>query len=122
LIVETPALANAAYETDEPEVLVPIGFVKKVGLKPDLTTVGTYESITGTTTLGFIPKAVEISIAGVIGSPVKAHVAVSVVRGEVLLSDKLLSALRIELTDPGKGLWRLRGELKTRKSVRPKIW
>jgi hypothetical protein len=120
--VETNALANAGYETDEPEALLPISLVKKVGFRSDLTTVGTYESVTGATTMGFIPEAVDIGIVGITGTPVKAHVAISMVQGEVLLSDKLLSALGIELIDPGKGLWRLRGELKTRKSVRAKIW
>ena len=49
---------------------------------------------------------------------------VSIVPGEdeVLLCDKAIDALEIELVKPGKGLWRFRGETALRKSVSAKRW
>ena len=39
---------------------------------------------------------------------VMCDVLVSTIEREVLISDKLASALKIVLEDPGEGLWRLR--------------
>ena len=41
---------------------------------------------------------------------------------EVIISDKLASALKIAIEDIGEGIWRFRDEQKLRKSYPPKYW
>jgi len=52
--------------------------------------------------------------------PVRA--AVMEGESEILMSDASISAHRIVIEDPKRGLWRFRGEEKLRRSESPEYW
>ncbi len=121
--VSTVAVANAAFETDRPEVFVPLKLAERLELSLEGASMEDYEVATGLVTMHFIPRAVEVwlDVEKPVG-PILADVSIADSRGEALLCDKLIDALEIELIRPGEGLWRLRGELSLRKSASPERW
>jgi hypothetical protein len=112
------------FESEEPEVSLPMSLAEKLSLKAQDARAEDFVTVAGPVTLRFLAQAVEVSLK--VGEsargPVTSGVVLSPSRGEVLLSDKLISALGIELLDPGRGIWRLNGEETKRKSVEREIW
>jgi len=122
--VEVVALVNSAYETSEPEILIPSSIAEQLGLLPELppgSAVRKYVLADGSTVrLLRIPKAVRVSVVEedrVVGE-VEAHAVVSERADEVLVSDKLAGRLGIVALDFAEGLWCFRDEvgLKVRRS------
>lgn len=127
--IETSAIANSAYETPEPEAVIPEPLAKRLNLFPKLPSgarIEEYRSIAGVTRIYYIPDAIKISITTTnrVKGPVVAGAAISDKEDEVLLSDRLIDALNIALERPGEGLWRFADEppSKTRRSERPEKW
>lgn len=118
--IEVPAIANAAYETERPEICIPMELAERLGIKIEEASIEVYEVVTGPVSLHFLPGMLDVSLSvedKTIG-PILSDVSIAL-KGEVLLSDKLIDALGVELVEPGKGLWRLSGEPIKRKSVSP---
>jgi len=71
-----------------------------------------------------VPEALEVSVVTEEGerSRVKVDVVIAEFADEALLNNKIISALKIVLEDPGEGLWRFRGEEKLRRTERPQRW
>ena len=127
--VETVAIANSGYESDEPELVVPTKVAERLGMWPEFspgTKVEAYESPAGTSLFYVVPKAANIAVEAKDKStePVVTTIAISDKESEVLLSDKLIDSLNIELKKPGMGIWRFGDDPsgKERMSEKPEYW
>jgi|YelNatPaOPRAMG01_1025707.scaffolds.fasta_scaffold36427_5 hypothetical protein len=114
------ALVNTGYETDVPELLVPVSVAGSLGLwpkLPDNTIVETYRTASGLMRVYRVEGArVSLLVGGSEEKSVKAYIVISEYTDEALISDQLASELGIVIEDPAKGLWRLRGESLVRSS------
>jgi len=125
---ETPALVNTGFETEEPEILLPVKLAEKLGLyPPNQGSVLEEYSVVGGTTL--IIKSSEPAYVQVVVKDRETHLTEAVPlmsdkEDEVLISDKLASRLRISIDDPAEGTWRFRDDPTTKKrtSEQPKHW
>ena len=123
--VETTALANTGYETEEPEVLLPRPLAEHLGIPmraPEARR-AYYETPLGLFSISFVERAVEVELLG-LGARAVAHAIISEHEREVLLSDKTIGALGIIILEPGEGLWRHKSDepSKARPSARPEFW
>jgi len=120
--VTTTALLNTGYESDVPEILIPLSVAEQLGIWPNLpkdATAETYRTASGLMSVYRIPRGkVRLVLEEGVSSPVEAYIVVAEYTDEVLVSDQLISALGIAIEDPARGLWRLRGETRIRESVR----
>ena len=125
---ETPALVNTGFETEEPEILLPVKLAEKLGLyPPNQGSVLEEYSVVGGTTL--IIKSSEPAYVQVVVKDRETHLTEAVPlmsdkEDEVLISDKLASRLKISIDDPAEGTWRFRDDPTTKKrtSEQPKHW
>ena len=126
--VETVALINAGFESEEPEIIVPVRLAEELGLWPQLpqgTEIETYEVAGGGKVRTYrIEGALETQVIteGAASDPVKTTAAIVEGEREVILSDKAISAHQMVLEEVGAGIWRFRGEAKTRQSEKPEFW
>lgn len=110
-IVETSALANSGFASIGPEMVIPARLARQLGFLPRLPEEArreTYVSVAGTTRMQFIPDALEVTVSTSdkqIG-PARVGAIISGSESEVLLSDKLMDELRIQILRAGAGLWR----------------
>ena len=127
--LDSIALVNTAFESRRNQLLLPLGAAKKLGIWPNL------------------PPTAKIEVYGTAGGPSRKYVilhllkvrvvtedeesptvgadaVISDVENEVFMNDKLSGKLGIGIEDIGKGLWRLKADLrkKLRRSGRPKYW
>jgi len=125
---ETVALVNTGFETDEPEILLPLKLAEKLGLHPppEGSSLEEYDVIGGTAFILRCPKAIQVQVLVEDREtlPVEAIPLVSDREEEVLISDVLASRLGIAIDDAGRGIWRFADEplMKRRKSERPMLW
>lgn len=120
--VRTVAVANAGYETLEPEATLPLGAAKALNLWPSLpegTRAEEYRTVAGVIKLLRTPRCLEVELEG---RRAVCRATISEVEEEVILSDKLCDELHIALEEPGKGRWRLRNETELRESEEPEYW
>lgn len=120
------AIANSAFESEETELIVPERVAEELGLYPKLPTgaeVGDFKGIGGIAKgyrIKDLVKAWAVTEDKEVGP---CDVVVSVMSGEdeILLCDKLIDELKIDLVRPGEGLWRFRDEsaTKLRESEKP---
>lgn len=123
--IESSALVNSGYETDTPQLLVPIPVAEKLELWPPIKALEeTYDTAGGPTRVWVYPKKAFTQIVGerIDGKDVLTDIVVSPIEDELLISDKLAGELEIVVEDFGRGLWRLRGEKELRESERPQKW
>ena len=122
-IVQTSALANSGYESEEPEVHIPITLAKKLGFSLEALRSERYYAIgieVPTYVLGYV--YVRVFTSDRVSDWVRARAVTVPNEYEVIISDALIEALGIELVMPRTGLWRFRGESITRKSIEPQYW
>ena len=125
--LRTSAIANTAFESDVAELIIPERAAEELGLYPRLpagTEVWDFK-VVGGIAKGYRIKGLVKAWGETEDKKVgPCDVVVSIAPGEdeVLLCDKLIDALEIELMRPGEGLWRFRGETTLRKSVPAKRW
>jgi len=120
--VETSALANSGYESDRPEVHIPLTLARKLGFELEHMRSERY-SVVGAEISAYILGELEVKV--VAEKPtryVKARAVAVPGEYEVILSDALIEELGIELTRPKTGLWKLRGEEESRSSAPPEYW
>ena len=117
---EAIALINTAFEGDVPEVLVPIQLAERLNVWPSLpggTIVETYRSVSGLMRVYRIRGAkVSLVAEGIKPRYIDSYLVISEQADEVLINDQLISSLGLVIEDPAKGLWRIKGEEKIRKS------
>ena len=118
--LDLAALVNTGYETDVPELLVPVEVAERLGLWPKLpegVVVETYKTASGLMKVYRVGGArVSLLLGGAEERGVGAYVVISEYTDEALISDQLASELGIAIEDPAKGLWRLRWESLVRRS------
>ncbi|RLF19643.1 MAG: hypothetical protein DRN15_02195 [Thermoprotei archaeon] len=124
-IIETSAVANSGYETEAPEIHLPQALARRLGFEISEARGARYRVVGGFTSTYVLGEIlVRLITEDRQTDWVKAK-AVSVPdEYEVLLSDKLLDALNIEIVRAGEGLWRFHGEPidRIRKSTKPQLW
>jgi len=110
--VDLIALVNTGYETDVPEILIPVDIAEKLGLwpkLPDNTLVETYKTASGLMKVYRVGGAnISLLIDDVEVRSTETYVVISEYVDEALISDQLTSKLDIVIEDPAKGLWKLR--------------
>ena len=122
------ALVNSGFETETPQLLLPVRAARELGLWP----IGagarraTYDTAGGPVGVWIFPRALSVRVlAEDVEAPrAIADAVISPLEQEVLISDKLMSALQIAIEDGGEGLWRFRfeGLERIRTSERPQFW
>lgn len=124
-ILEVSALANAGFETDTPQILVPENFAAKLGLFPELPTgtrIKEYHTAGGIMRMHFLENICTVWLIQRPEKKVKPAIVISPIENEVILSDGLISTLEIVIEDAWKGIWRIRGGTTLRNSEEPEFW
>ncbi len=113
----------AGYESEEPEILLPVGLAKRLGFEVAGLRGVRYRSVGGEA-LVFLLGRVDVRV--VAGDRCSEWVSARAVcvpgEYEVLLSNALIEALGVEIARPFSGLWRFAGEDRLRRSVEPFYW
>jgi len=125
VVIETSAIANSGYETDVPEIRIPLTLARELGFDLRGLTSTRYRVVEGfTSTLIIGEVLVRLVTEDKITSWVSAKTVSVPEEYEVILSDKLLDILGIEIVKAGEGLWRFHGEPidRIRRSVQSQLW
>lgn len=106
--VKTNALVNSGYETEEPELLIPVNLAKRLKIYPKLlpnTTIEIYSTAGENTQMYFTPKCVKVRAITPdrISKEILCDLSISESEKEVLLSDCLSEKLGIMITNLFKG-------------------
>lgn len=116
--VEAMALVNTGFESDVPEILIPINLAERLGVWPNLpdgTIVETYRSVSGLMRVYRIKGARASLIIEDAKTPlVDTYLVIAEEADEVLLNDQIISKFGIVIEDPARGEWRIKGETKIR--------
>jgi len=127
--LEAAALINTGFETQKPQLLLPVKAAEKLGLWPNLplkSKVEIYDTAGGPMRVYAIPNIAETSLLTEDRENMKtvSDVVISHTEVEILVSDKLAGSLRIVIEDPGEGVWRFKDDPtdKKRMSETPEYW
>ncbi len=125
--IEVNSVLNTAFESEGPEVLVPLKVAEELSFWPMLpegAIVKAFETTGGIVRMYYITDAVETQVItqDKLSKPAKCALVISEIEREVLVSDRAIDELDIVIESPGKGLWRFRNEGKIRSSVEPQYW
>ena len=126
--LETSALVNTGFETEQPEILLPARLAEALGIYPPKpgSILQEYSVVGGTTAV--IKSSEKIDVQLLIEDRetnlIEATALISDKEDEVLISDSLASELKISIEDAKEGLWRIRDEslAKLRSSSKPQHW
>ena len=128
-VIETSALVNSGFETDEPQILVPDRLLTLNGI--DVSKLGAgraveYGTAGGDIAMYVVKRACTVSILEpdrVVGS-VTSDLVISPIEREVLISDALGEELGIVILSLKKGLWRFSNDPEgtVRRSYPPEYW
>lgn len=126
-IADVIALANSGYETETPQLLVPVRFAEVLGMWPPQGAMREeYQTAGGPLNVWIYPHACKVKVIeeDVQSEEVLSDLVISPIADEVLLSDKLIGELQIALEDVSRGLWRFRWEPvdRLRRSYPPQRW
>ncbi|MEM2927112.1 MAG: hypothetical protein QXO94_06610 [Candidatus Bathyarchaeia archaeon] len=126
--VETSALVNSGFETEKPQLLIPLRLARELGLWPpppdaELIELGTAG---GPVRNYLIYDALEVSAITedrIVG-PVKCDALISHIEHEVLINDKLGEELKIIILAMASGKWRFQNDSSDtiRETVTPQHW
>lgn len=124
--VETSALVNSGFESEEPEIVVPPALAQAIGLEPSAE-VSSYSVAGGGLASAFRakgPLTVRLVLGDAETGEVDAVASIMPGESEVIISDRLAHELGIVILDPYTGEWCLRSELgsRVRRSARPEHW
>jgi len=121
---EVVALVNSGYEADTPQLMVPVGLARELGLWPPPLDAREdfFDTAGGPVRVWVVRSAARVRVVAedAESDPVEADIVVSHLVDEPLISDVLAGRLSIAVEDFLEGLWRFRWEPKekTRKSER----
>lgn len=121
--VVTVALVNSGYESEVPEIHIPLALARRLGLPLERLRAERYH-VVGSETTTYILNYVDVKVITEDRESkwVKAR-AVSVPGElEVLLGDALIEELGIDIVKPRSGLWRFIDERKLRTSKEIEYW
>jgi hypothetical protein len=123
--VEAAAVANSGYEAEAPELHLPLALARRLDVSLHALPGESYRVVGGSTHAYVLGEVLIRAVAEDRRSDWVRARAVSVPgEHEVLLSDKLLDALGIEIARAGLGYWRFSGEgpERLRRSVEAQFW
>ncbi len=126
--VELVALVKSGFETQTPQLLLPVAAARELGLWPvrPEASGAIYDAAGGPVGVWTYPRVLSVRVVAedVEAPEVIADAVISTVEREPLISDKLMSALQIAIEDGGEGLWRFRfeGLDRLRRSEEPQFW
>ncbi len=127
-VVDTVALVNSGYETERPELMIPMALARELGLWPPPPTATMIELGTagGPVRKYLVPNALEVEVIEsdrTVG-PVRCDAVISHIEEEVLINDKLGEELRIVILGMASGRWRFEDDPPSivRKSYPPQYW
>jgi hypothetical protein len=124
----TSALVNSGFETEKPQLLIPLRLAREIGLwpPPPDSRIEEFETAGGPTRNYVIRDALEVSVETEdrdVG-PVTCDAVISNLEFEVLINDKLGGELKIVLLDLGRGKWKFSDDPwdRMRDSSPPQFW
>jgi len=127
--VASSALVNTGFETDRPQLLLPVRIASLLGIWPrfpEHTSIMSYGTAGGPTRVYVINDELSLSLGydDVPPKQVTSDAVISEVEDEVLVSDSLGHELGIVIEDLKIGYWRLREEpsTKLRNTEPPQYW
>jgi|UniRef100_A0A7J3X6R3 hypothetical protein len=127
-VAEVSALVNTGFETETPQLLIPVRLARLLSLYPPPPTSSVVEIGTagGPSRVFLVRDAVDVWAVTEdreVG-PKLADVLVSPIEEEVLVNDKLTEELGVVLLAPGSGRWRFADDPadRVRGSEKPQYW
>jgi len=127
-VAKVSALINTGFETESPQLLIPVRLAKQLSLYPPPPTSSVVEIGTagGPARVFLVRDAVDVWAVAEdreVG-PRPADVLISPIEEEALVNDKLTEELGIVLLAPGSGRWRFADDPaeRVRSSERPQYW
>lgn len=127
-IIEASALVNSGFETESPQLLIPIELARRIALYPPPPTSTIIEVGTagGPSRVFLVREVIEVWVVTddrEVGLKV-ADILISPIEEEVLMNDKLTEELGIILLATGSGKWRFIDDPadKIRYSQKPQYW
>jgi hypothetical protein len=127
-IMETSALINTGFETESPQILIPVRLAKELLLYPPPYTSNIIEIGTagGPSKVFLIRNDADIWVIteNREKGPKSADILISLIEEEVLINDKLTEELNIIILAPGSGKWKFSDDPvdKIRYSEKPQYW
>jgi hypothetical protein len=123
----TTAILNTGYESEQPELTIPEKVGKLLGILPKAphhATLSAFKTAGGIIDMLYLEKEANIRIVckDKISRFITCNLAISHFEDEILISDVAIEKLRVEIINPGKGMWRFKGEKKLRTSELPQKW
>jgi len=127
-VAKVSALINTGFETESPQLLIPVRLARQLSLYPPPPTSSVVEIGTagGPARVFLVRDAVDVWAVAEdreVG-PRPADVLISPIEEEALVNDKLTEELGIVLLAPGSGRWRFADDPaeRVRSSERPQYW
>ena len=111
--IETSALINSGFETDAPDIVLPVELARKLGLwPPQVTNFAMLDTGGGEVATPYYEAALrlELLMPDRPSKEIIVNVVVNPHVHEVLISDYVASILGIVILDLKRGLWRLQDE------------
>jgi len=127
-IVETVALVNTGFETESPQLLIPLALARRLGLRPPppTATISELGTAGGPVRMFIVRDALEVWVVAGDRSvgPRVADALISGVEEEVLINDKLVEELGIVVVAAGSGKRRFIDNPadKVRVTEKPQYW
>lgn len=109
-VIETTALVNSGFETDTPDIVIPLTIAEELGLWPPKSSVSAVlDTGGGEVITPYYENCGELELVLEDREPkrVRVNIVVNPYVDEVALSDYVSSELGIVLLDIKRGLWRL---------------
>jgi len=113
-VIDTVALINSGFETDAPDIAIPVNIAKELGLWPPRATTSAILDTGGGEVIN--PYYVNIADLELIledreSKRIRVNIVINPYIDEIAISDYVASELGIILLDIKKGLWRLIDDL-----------
>jgi len=125
--VDASALVNTGFETEAPQLLLPLRLGSVLGLWPSPEAQLLEFGTTGGPVRNYVvPNSLEVWVLGDdrVVVPVVSDAVISNVELEALINDKLAGALGIMILNPATGEWRFRDDDASviRRTEPPRYW
>lgn len=112
-IIDTGALLNSGFESDTPDIAIPVDIAKELGLWPPYSASTAILDTGGGETVNPYYESyaeLELTLEDRESKKIKVNIIVNPYIDERVISDYVASELGVILLDFKKGLWRLRDD------------
>ncbi|ABL78858.1 hypothetical protein [Thermofilum pendens] len=125
--LETSALLNSGFESDEPDVCIPVALARRLGLWPPQEVRGEDAFTAGGEVTLYVLSAqarIQLLAGGEVKSEAACVLVVNPYVDEVLLSDYVMDELGVVALSFRRGLWRHASDPPStvRESEKPEYW